>query len=87
MEFALIGIFILVIIVCVILVFRNPFSKATSLFATLPAVLAILFRYLHQQFFVGTNSLNQWVLLVLPFIFVGVTIILVFKIQLSHNRY
>jgi len=87
MEFVLIGLFFLVNIICILLVFRNPFSKATSLFATLPAVLAILFRYLHNQFFIGTNSLNQIFLLLIPFIFVGVTVMLVFKIQLSHNRH
>lgn len=68
------------------IVFINPFGKSKSLFAVFPAVLGVVLHLSREGLFPNAEGALAVMLRITPFVFVIITVLLVFKIQISHNR-
>lgn len=85
------GIWILILMFLIMfmsigIVFINPFGKSKSLFAVIPAVLGVVLHLSRVGLFPNADGAWEMLLKTTPFVFVVITVLLVFKIQLSHNR-
>lgn len=76
----------LIMFMSVGIVFINPFGKSKSLFAVIPAVLGVILHLSRKGLFPSADGIWETTLKTTPFVFVVITLLLVFKIQLSHNR-